>query len=144
MGRVPSVGEVLPSQLTSGAWLDNARNPFARDTLFEFPLYPLSAPAFDTVEKLVKSSASPVTTQCTDNLNAWDGTAAAASSLTYTATMHFYLTDTSATTCLSEGACTADEECPVGYRCSLASRTARMLLFGILPAEGQCVHKLVI
>ena len=36
MGRVPSVGEVLPSQLASGAWLDNARNPFARDTLFEF------------------------------------------------------------------------------------------------------------
>ena len=85
------------------------------------------------MEELIKSSASPVTTQCTDNLNAWDGTAAAASSLTYTATMHFYLTDTSATTCLSEGACTADEECPVGYRCSLASRTARMLLFGILP-----------
>ena len=51
--------------------------------------------------------------------------------------------DTSATTCAG-GACTTDEECPVGYRCSLASRTARMLLFGILPAEGQCVHKLVI
>ena len=83
---------------------------------------PASAPAFDTVEELIKSSASPVTTQCTDNLNAWDGTAADASSLTYTATMHFYLTDTSATTCLSEGACTADEECPVGYRCSFWPR----------------------
>ena len=38
-------------------------------------------------------------------------------------------------------ACAADEECPAGFGCSLASHKARMLLFAKIPAaaRGQCV-----
>jgi hypothetical protein len=41
----------------------------------------------------------------------------------------------------SHTACAADEECPVGFGCSLPSHKARMLLFTSLPAatHGQCM-----
>ena len=140
-GRVPTVGGALP--VGSG------------DELFEFPRHPLT-PFFSPQNTLA----------CTADLNKWDGTTIGAANLTIVSTMHFALSDASVITCKSPPApppssppapppssppapplarvidCAADEECPVGFGCSLASRiTARMLLFSSLPplTRGHCV-----
>ena len=124
MGRAPTVGGVLPSQLPSGPFL-------AGNELFEFPrsVAPFFAPGADPT--------------CFGNIMEWDRTTAGAANLNIGASMHFSLSDTSVITCEpppSPGiACATDEECPVGLVCSSASRAARMLLFGATPTRGQCV-----
>ena len=138
MGRVPTVGGMLPSRSASG--------PFAGpgDSLFEFPLAPLDPYFF----------LPGTTPSCFANLAEWDGTTAGAANLTIGTTMHFALSDMKPPTCPSPPSppapplapppviayCAIDEECPAGYVCSLASRAARTLLFSSMPTRGQCVQ----
>ena len=79
------------------------------------------------------------------DLTKWDGTTAGAASLTIGTSMHFALSDMSATTCESPpapgSACVTDNDCPGHFVCSPASRTARMLLFGPTPPSGKCMPR---
>ena len=149
-GRVPAVGSVLPTRLGVCP-----RCAFVGPEIFEFLQYPLT-PFF-----------SPENTPtCVSDLKQWDGTTAGAANLTIATSVHFFLSD-APRTCPSPSPqappppppqappppspqapplarvidCAADEECPEGFGCSLASRIARMLLFSSrpLPTRGHCV-----
>ena len=138
-GRVPTVGGVLPSQEPSGP---PGLFVAPEDSTWEFPIPPFE-PFF------LKPGTTPTCfAELMADLTKWDGTSAGAASLTIGTSMHFALSDMSATTCESPpapgSACVTDNDCPGHFVCSRpASRTARMLLFGPTPPSGKCVPRYI-